>query len=162
MRNNQRLQTTDNFIAELKAYALFADTLATCLRQMGVRQVHLARRMYVEAATVHNWRTNKRLPDRVMVYKIGQSLGLTSEHRTVLSEAWRVTRLARELIPCVEEATRTGDTLAVIALRNNFAAEQRAVELLVRQHINDASRDRVVHETALPRFDPEIWVYATY
>ena len=155
-------QQANHFIDRLTTCAIFAETLAAYLVQTRIRQIHLARRMYVEAATVHNWRTNKRLPDRVMVYKIGKALGLSSEHRKVLNEAWRVTRLARELIPCVEEAVREGDMSAVSSLRKTFDNEQRAVSLLVRRHVQTQHSLPVEAEQIRPSLDPEIWLYTDY
>lgn len=103
------------FVAELRQIAVFAEMLEHYLDCKEVRQAHLAQKLFVHPATVHNWRTNKRLPDNLgIVYQMAQVLQLAPLEAENLLQAWRFTRTVRDWIPYIEEAARHGDSRAAI------------------------------------------------
>lgn len=98
------------FLAQLKSYALFAEVLKFYLRKQELLPTHLAERLFVEPATVSNWRKNKRLPDNLaLIHQMAVALDLLPPEQENLVVAWCTTRLVRDLIPFLEEAIRNGD-----------------------------------------------------
>lgn len=150
------------FVERLKMCALFAEALSLCLASAGVRPIELSRRLYVEPATVHNWRKDKRLPDAVMVLRVANALGLDSDQQQMLVDAWRVTRRARELVPCVEEARQCRDVVTVLALKEEFSKQLASVQRRIQSVKWDrlyAMSDGAAQSSDL---DPEIWLYSGY
>lgn len=159
MAASSQEQHTDQMIQQLRDCSFFAELLTYFLDKCEVKQIELARLLYVEAAAVHNWRTNKRLPDFPMAYRIAHGLGLKSHQTELLIDGWQVTRMARELIPCVEDAIQDqSDQLAtrlekdfarrLAKIQSRFEAEQRWAALVSKRDADD-------EET----WDPEIWLY---
>ncbi|MEZ4622276.1 MAG: helix-turn-helix transcriptional regulator [Caldilineaceae bacterium] len=71
---------------------------------------HLAEQMHVEAATVSNWRKNKRLPDNLgLIHQMAVALNLSPPEQENLVVAWCNTRMVRDLVPYLEAAAQTGD-----------------------------------------------------
>lgn len=100
----------DQFITQLKAYTLFAEMLEHYLCKQQVMAAHLAEQIHVEAATVSNWRKNKRLPDNLgLIHQITMALQLSPLERENLVVAWCNTRMVRDLIPYLEAAQQSGD-----------------------------------------------------
>lgn len=158
---NQVSNHEAKFLAKLNQCALFAETLSLCLERTGLRQINLAQRLFVEPATVHNWRTNKRLPDAVMVQRISAALGLSSPQQQMVSDAWRVTRRARELVPCVEEAGQTKNVAMVLALEEEFNKQLAQA----KQQIQATKWDflqKTVERSQRYDLDPDIWMYSGY
>ncbi|MFN8490380.1 MAG: hypothetical protein U0350_22520 [Caldilineaceae bacterium] len=103
-------QQTETVIAKLKSYSLFAELLEHYLCQRQMLPAHLAERIFVEPATISHWRKNKRLPDNLgIIHQVCVALALAPPERENLVVAWCNTRLVRDLIPYVEEATKAGD-----------------------------------------------------
>lgn len=105
---------TDNpaeqFIAQLKDYTLFAEMLEHYLCKQQVMAAHLAEQIHVEAATVSNWRKNKRLPENLgLIHQLTVALNLSPLERENLVVAWCNTRMVRDLVPYLEAAEQSGD-----------------------------------------------------
>jgi transcriptional regulator with XRE-family HTH domain len=102
--------TVEQFLTQLKAYTLFAEMLEHYLCKQQVVAAHLAERIHVEAATVSNWRKNKRLPDNLgLIHQITIALNLSPLERENLVIAWCNTRMVRDLVPYLEAAAQSGD-----------------------------------------------------
>jgi len=100
----------EHFISQLKQYALFAEMLEHYLCRQQILAVQLAERLHVEAATISNWRKNKRLPDNLgLIHQMSVALALSPSEQENLVVAWCNTRMVRDLVPYVEEAMRVGD-----------------------------------------------------
>lgn len=100
----------EQFIAQLKDYTLFAEMLEHYLCKQQVMAAHLAEAIHVEAATVSNWRKNKRLPENLgLIYQITLALKLSPLERENLVVAWCNTRMVRDLVPYLEAASQSGD-----------------------------------------------------
>lgn len=100
----------DQFITQLKAYTLFAEMLEHYLCKQQVMAAHLAEQIHVEAATVSNWRKNKRLPDNLgLIHQITVALNLSPLERENLVVAWCNTRTVRDLVPYLEAVQQNGD-----------------------------------------------------
>lgn len=117
----------EHFINQLKQYALFAEMLEHYLCRQQLLAVQLAERLHVEAATVSNWRKNKRLPDNLgLIHQLCVALALSPLERENLVIAWCNTRMVRDLIPYLEEAARVGDEEHALQLTKtilgNFSA----------------------------------------
>ena len=105
------------FITELQQIALFAEVLDYYLAHKKTLPAHLAKRIHVQPATVHNWRKNKRLPDNLgIVYQLSDALSLDDLEKKNLVIAWHITRTAKDFIPYIEEACKTGDVAEAIEL----------------------------------------------
>lgn len=159
---NYNHDRASKFLAQLEQCALFADALILCLHGAKLRQIELAQRLFVEAATVHNWRTNKRLPDAAMVLRIAAALGLESKQQQMLVDTWRVTRRARELIHCVEETKRSSDMVTLLTLEaeytNQLAQAKRQLQAAKWRGVQaEAGSAERMHD-----LDPEIWLYSGY
>lgn len=100
----------EHFISQLKGYALFAEMLEHYLCRQQILAVQLAERLHVEAATVSNWRKNKRLPDNLgLIHQLCVALALSPPEKENMVVAWCNSRMVRDLIPYLEEARRVGD-----------------------------------------------------
>ena len=156
--NHRNLKSLSNSCAHAP---FFAELLNLYLEQGKVRPVDLARQLSVEAATVHNWRTNKRLPDLAMVYQMGATLGLSGKTTARLIGAWRVTRSARDFIPYLEEAMRMNDLKAVRSIQTNFASEIDAIRDLIRIQTEKLQRPKSSGVAPSdPQLDPDVWLYS--
>lgn len=102
--------TVEQFLAQLRDYTLFAEMLEHYLCKQQVMAAHLAEQIHVEAATVSNWRKNKRLPDNLeLLHQITVALKLSPLERENLVVAWCNTRMVRDLVPYLEAAAQSGD-----------------------------------------------------
>jgi transcriptional regulator with XRE-family HTH domain len=100
----------DDFLAQLKAYTLFAEMLEHYICKQQVMAAHLAEAIHVEAATVSNWRKNKRLPENLgLIYQMTLALNLSPLERENLVVAWCNTCMVRDLVPYLEAASQSGD-----------------------------------------------------
>lgn len=100
----------EHFITQLKTYALFAEMLEYYLCRQQLLAAQLAERLHVEAATVSNWRKNKRLPDNLgLIHQMSVALALSLPEKENLVVAWCNSRMVRDLIPYLQEAMRVGD-----------------------------------------------------
>lgn len=109
------------FVGELQQIAIFAELLELYLVRKAVKQAHLAEKLFVHPATVHNWRKNKRLPDNLgIVYRASQVLKLSPFESENLIQAWRFSRAVRDLVPFIEEADRNGDAQRAIQLAKSI------------------------------------------
>jgi len=100
----------EHFIDQLKTYALFAEMLEYYLCRQQLLAAQLAERLHVEAATVSNWRKNKRLPDNLgLIHQMSVALALSLPEKENLVVAWCNSRMVRDLIPYLQEAMRVGD-----------------------------------------------------
>lgn len=100
----------EHFLSQLRAYALFAEMLEHYLCRQQILAVQLAERLHVEAATVSNWRKNKRLPENLgLIHQLSAALALSPPEQENLVVAWCNTRMVRDLVPYLEEAKRVGD-----------------------------------------------------
>lgn len=103
-------QHIEEFLTQLKAYTLFAEMFEHYLCKQQVMAAHLAERIHVEAATVSNWRKNKRLPENLgLIHQVTVALNLSPLERENLVIAWCNTRMVRDLVPYLEAAHQTGD-----------------------------------------------------
>ncbi|MCB0187161.1 MAG: helix-turn-helix transcriptional regulator [Caldilineaceae bacterium] len=102
--------TVEQFLCQLRAYTLFAELFEHYLCKQQVMAAHLAEQIHVEAATVSNWRKNKRLPDNLgLIHQMAVALNLSPPEQENLVVAWCNTRMVRDLVPYLEAATQTGD-----------------------------------------------------
>jgi hypothetical protein len=100
----------EQFLTQLRAYTLFAEMLEHYLCKRQMMAAHLAEQIHVEAATVSNWRKNKRLPDNLgLIHQITVALDLSPLERENLVVAWCNTRTVRDLVPYLEAAADHGD-----------------------------------------------------
>ncbi|MEM7128190.1 MAG: hypothetical protein AAF702_17795 [Chloroflexota bacterium] len=161
-QDNKQDTLAGKFLKQLKTCGLFGEILSLYLEYTGVRQIELSQRLYVEAATVHNWRKDKRLPDAPMVLRISAALGLTSVQQKTLIDAWRVTRRARELVPCVEEVSKSRDVVTLLSLKAEFSTQLASV----RRQIQSAKWSKMYTKTddavSYSGLDPDIWLYSGY
>jgi hypothetical protein len=98
------------FLEALKAYRLFAELLDYYLCKQEILPVQLAKRIFVEPATVSHWRKNRRLPENLAIlHQVTLALDLSAPERENLVVAWCNTRLVRDLIPYIAEAMRTNN-----------------------------------------------------
>ena len=105
------------FIAELQRIALFAEVLDYYLEHKKMRPAHLAKKIYVRPTTIHNWRKHKRLPENLgIVHQLSEALNLDDLEKKNLVIAWHVTRTAKDFIPYIEQACKTGDIAEAIDL----------------------------------------------
>lgn len=128
--------TVEQFLAQLKSYTLFAEMLEHYLCKQQVMAAHLAEQIHVEAATVSNWRKNKRLPDNLgLLHQITMALNLSPPERENLVVAWCNTRMVRDLVPYLEAAAQCGDADGAMRLIkrilgvSRFPFGNRAVDL---------------------------------
>jgi len=100
----------EHFIHQLREYALFAELLEHYLCRQQILAAQLAERLHVEAATISNWRKNKRLPDNLgLIHQLGVALALSPPEKENMVVAWCNSRMVRDLIPYLEEARRVGE-----------------------------------------------------
>ena len=120
------------FLEALKAYRLFAELLDYYLCKQEILPIQLAKRIFVEPATVSHWRKNRRLPENLAIlHQVTLALDLSAPEQENLVVAWCNTRLVRDLIPYIEEATRTNNVehalqVAQLMIGNAQSAQRTA------------------------------------
>lgn len=111
----------EQFLTQLRSFTLFADMLDHYLCKKEMPASHLAGKIHVEAATVSNWRKNKRLPDNLgLLYQITIALNLSPPERENLLIAWCNARTVRDLIPYLETAKEHNDAKEAMRLINRI------------------------------------------
>lgn len=133
---NEFNQPVDLAIANLKRYALFAELLEHYLCKQNVLPSHLSARIFVEPATISHWRKNKRLPDNLgIVHQVCVALALSPPERENLVVGWCNSRMVRDLIPYLEEATKTGDGAQALKIVKSIIGHTRTNSLRSQENL---------------------------